>query len=99
MYIAGRVFGPAMALLCLTGCVVSRRPVSSPPFWDVTKESGLNYRWTIPGKRPLNILQTIGNGCAFLDYDGDGNLDILLIGANHVALFKAMVREISRMLV
>ena len=34
----------------------------------------------ISGTRPLNILQTIGNGCAFLDFDNDGNLDILLVG-------------------
>src|SRR5262249_51547051 len=37
------------------------------PFVDVAGSSGLRYEWTIPGKRPLNILQTIGNGCAFLD--------------------------------
>ncbi len=43
-------------------------------------ESGLTYRWMVPGERPLDILQTIGNGVAFLDADGDGNLDILLVG-------------------
>ena len=42
--------------------------------------SGLNYRWKIEGKRPLDLLQTIGNGCAFLDVNRDGNLDILLVG-------------------
>lgn len=42
--------------------------------------AGLNYLWEVKGKRPLNILQTIGNGCAFLDYDNDGNLDVLLVG-------------------
>ncbi|HZP82091.1 MAG TPA: VCBS repeat-containing protein, partial [Chthonomonadaceae bacterium] len=31
--------------------------------------------------------QTIGNGCAFLDYDNDGNLDILLVGPK-LALYK-----------
>src|SRR5690348_15021347 len=49
------------------------------PFADVAEAAGLHYEWTIPGPRPLNILQTIGNGCAFLDYDNDGNLDILLV--------------------
>ncbi len=49
-------------------------------FTDIAKSSGINYVWKTPGKRPLNILQTIGNGAAFLDYDGDGNLDILLAG-------------------
>jgi hypothetical protein len=56
-------------------------------FRDVTKEAGISYTWTAPGKRPLNILQTIGNGCAFLDYDNDGNLDILLVGPK-MALYK-----------
>jgi hypothetical protein len=49
-------------------------------FRDVAATAGLNYRWEITGNRPTNILQTIGNGCAFLDYNNDGNLDILLVG-------------------
>jgi enediyne biosynthesis protein E4 len=53
---------------------------AGPPFADRAAAAGLNYRWEIPGKRPLNILQTIGNGCAFLDYNNDGNLDVLLVG-------------------
>src|SRR5690242_13365367 len=50
-------------------------------------DSGLHYTWRIPGSRPLNILQALGNGCAFLDYDNDGRLDILLVGPR-LALFK-----------
>lgn len=56
-------------------------------FVDVAAQAGLHYRWTIPGPRPLDILQTIGNGCAFLDYNNDGNLDILLVGP-HLALYR-----------
>jgi enediyne biosynthesis protein E4 len=56
-------------------------------FDEVAAQAGIHYQWSIPGKRPLNILQTIGNGCAFLDYDNDGNLDILLIGPK-LALYK-----------
>jgi hypothetical protein len=59
----------------------------TPFFREVGQASGIDYRWEIPGKRPLNILQTIGNGCAFLDYDRDGNLDILLVGPK-LALYK-----------
>jgi len=57
-------------------------------FVDVARQAGINYRWTIPGPRPLDILQTIGNGCAFLDYDNSGNLSVLLVGTDHVALYK-----------
>ena len=60
---------------------------SKPVFVDIAAKSGLKYRWTIEGLRPLDILQTIGNGCAFLDFDNDGNLDILLIGPK-LALYK-----------
>lgn len=56
-------------------------------FRNVLPESGISYKWEIKGTRPLNILQTIGNGCAFLDYDNDSNLDILLVGPR-VALYK-----------
>ena len=82
---------------CCLGCHQdqSGRPLAIPRttpttlihFTDVAEATGLHYTWQIPGKRPLNILQTIGNGCAFLDYDHDGNLDILLIGTR-LALYR-----------
>lgn len=60
---------------------------ATPIFAEVADAAGLHYQWQVPGKPPYNILQTIGHGCAFLDYDNDGNLDILLVGT-HPALFK-----------
>ncbi len=51
-----------------------------PRFVDIAADARLNYRWKISGAHPHTILQTMGNGCAFLDYDNDGNLDILLVG-------------------
>lgn len=62
-------------------------PTSPVQFRDVAPAAGLDYAWTIAGPRPLNILQTIGNGCAFLDYDNDGSLDVLCVGPK-LALFK-----------
>jgi enediyne biosynthesis protein E4 len=87
-----------LGVLALSGASCPRTPpkdattpssvtAGSPAFREVTKEAGLSYLWEIAGSRPLNILQTIGNGCAFLDFDGDGSLDILLVGAKP-ALFK-----------
>ena len=68
--------------------LVASAPAGPPLFADVADKAGLRYQWTVPGTRPLNILQTIGNGCAFLDYDNSGNLSVLLVGTDHVALFK-----------
>ncbi|MFM7323211.1 MAG: CRTAC1 family protein [Armatimonadota bacterium] len=56
-------------------------------FVERGREAGLDFTFKAPGKPPLTILQTIGNGAAFLDYDGDGNLDILLV-AEKPGLFR-----------
>ncbi|HLI49993.1 MAG TPA: VCBS repeat-containing protein, partial [Chthonomonas sp.] len=78
----------ALSLLGCAGCRANNPtdPPNGPRFIDVSADAGLDYRWVIPGPRPLNILQSIGNGCAFLDFDNDGNLDILLVGPT-LALF------------
>jgi enediyne biosynthesis protein E4 len=82
------------ALLFLTSVGLSGcQPSSSPPsntvtpvassnfrYTDIIAESGVDYEWKVQGKRPLTILQTIGNGCALFDYNNDGNLDLLLVG-------------------
>lgn len=56
-------------------------------FENVAKEAGLRYEWKPSGNPPYGILQTIGNGAAFLDINGDRNLDLLLVGP-HPALFQ-----------
>lgn len=80
--------------LCLTllpGC--NRESASSGiHFTDVAEQAGLHYVFTAGVKGgstapALTILQTIGNGCAFLDYNNDGSLDILLVGPK-LALYK-----------
>ena len=64
-----------------------RQDDGSVRFVDVAAQAGLSYRWSIPGPRPIDILQGIGNGCAFLDYDNSGNLSVLLVGPQ-LALYK-----------
>jgi enediyne biosynthesis protein E4 len=56
-------------------------------FVDVTAASGISHvvkgegPLPLPGESPeaLTILETMGNGCAFLDYNNDGNLDVLAV--------------------
>ena len=98
LYTSLAVLLPFAAFL-LTGCRQGAAPPASVPsapaalagpplFADVADSAGVHYQWTVAGTRPLNILQTIGNGCGFLDYDNSGNLSVLLVGTDHVALFK-----------
>ncbi len=62
-------------------------PAQVIAFEERAERSGIKFRWA-PQKRPLNIVSTLGYGCAFFDYDNDGWQDILLVGAQTPALFR-----------
>jgi hypothetical protein len=46
---------------------------------DVTTEAGINFRHNNGAYGGKLLPETLGAGCAFLDYDGDGWQDILLV--------------------
>jgi hypothetical protein len=46
---------------------------------DVTAQAGINFRHNSGAFGAKYLPETLGPGCAFLDYDGDGWLDILLV--------------------
>jgi enediyne biosynthesis protein E4 len=54
--------------------------VESPGFRlsDVTRPAGLDFRHNSGAFGAKYLPETMGPGCAFIDYDGDGWLDILL---------------------
>ncbi|MGH9673541.1 MAG: CRTAC1 family protein [Bryobacteraceae bacterium] len=53
---------------------------SLPTFVDVTREAGLAAFVNTQGARTKDfVIESVGGGCAFLDYDNDGKLDILLV--------------------
>jgi hypothetical protein len=56
---------------------------------DVTRESGLSGFKNVQGSlAKQHIIETMGGGAAFLDYDHDGNLDILLVRGATVERFR-----------
>ncbi len=46
---------------------------------NVTSQAGINFRHNSGAFGGKLLPETLGSGCAFLDYDGDGWLDVLLI--------------------
>jgi hypothetical protein len=52
---------------------------ASAHFTDVAASTGLTFRHIHGRRRPLTIVETMGSGGAFLDYDQDGWLDIFLV--------------------
>jgi hypothetical protein len=50
-------------------------------FVDVTASAGIQFRHNSGAYGGKLLPETLGSGCAFLDYDGDGWQDILLVNA------------------
>jgi len=85
--------------LVTSGCGESNTTATLPPsaqadptptgpdfFRDVATEAGINfaYRNGEEVQPPhLSILESLGGGGAALDYDGDGLLDLFLVGGGH----------------
>ncbi|MEP6714904.1 MAG: VCBS repeat-containing protein, partial [Terriglobia bacterium] len=46
---------------------------------DVTSAAGINYRHNTGGFGAKYLPESLGPGCAFIDYDADGWLDILIV--------------------
>ncbi len=52
---------------------------SNVHFVDITKHTGINFLHHTGAFGKKLLPETMGSGCAFIDYDNDGNPDILLI--------------------
>jgi hypothetical protein len=88
-----------MIVACLLAVPIAaappERPVA-PRFVDVAAEAGLTATLHCGGADKDHLLESTGSGCAFIDFDGDGHLDIYL--ANGWALDEdpSRVRERGR---
>ena len=59
-------------------------------FTDVTREAGLaSFRNVQGGLEKRHILEVMGGGAAFVDYNRDGNLDIVLIRGSTIDSYRA----------
>jgi hypothetical protein len=83
--------GPVAALCAgfALGCGSVERPSPRFPvrFEERAESAGIRFVLSNGGRSPLDILETIGSGCALADVTGDGALDALLVGKDACRLF------------
>jgi hypothetical protein len=74
------VFFVSFVSLWFIGCSPSADQRGAPVrFVDVAREAGVTFRHTSGRSGRLYLPETFGAGCAFLDYDRDGRLDLFLV--------------------
>ncbi len=56
--------------------------VPAMPFTDITESAGIRFIHENGSAGEKLLPETMGGGCAFLDYDGDGDQDILLVNSS-----------------
>lgn len=85
MHRARQIPGGVFALLysaglavCAPGCgfAQARAPQG---YRDVTLAAGLQFQYQNDARGEHRFIETTGGGCAFLDFDNDGRLDILAV--------------------
>ena len=62
-----------------TRVVLDTPSKGGPWFEDITPASGIGFQHFDPATPELNILETMGSGLGWIDYDNDGLLDLLCI--------------------
>jgi hypothetical protein len=57
---------------------------SLPIFEDVTEKSGISFRHSFGEQKLSSILEATGSGCAWLDYNNDGLLDLYVVSGRYL---------------
>ena len=78
------LYGPLRAVCCLAFLIAATLTAQKPPrvevqFTDVTAQAGIRFTHNAGRTGHKYLPETLGAGCAFFDFDGDGWPDILLI--------------------
>jgi hypothetical protein len=59
-------------------------PALLPTFEDVTEKSGIAFRHSFGEQKLSSILEATGSGCAWIDYNNDGLLDLYVVNGRYV---------------
>lgn len=58
-------------------------PIGEDFYLDITASSGIDFKHSIGDDKLTNIIESVGGGSAFLDYDQDGLMDLYVTNGNY----------------
>ena len=73
----------ALPLLVAALSAAQEKP-GLPVFTDITRKAGIAFDHCLGDDEISSILEATGSGCAFLDFDGDGLMDIYAVNGRYL---------------
>ena len=64
---------------------IRQRRAAAVRFADVTREAGIDFRHVNGASPDKHLVETIGSGGLFFDYDNDGWIDVFLVDGGSIA--------------
>src|SRR5579863_2713326 len=81
----------AVGLACeaLQSPAQSPAPNNPPPsslvtYEDVTAKSGIHFKHSFGEQKLSSIMEATGSGCAWIDYNNDGLLDLYVVSGRYI---------------
>jgi hypothetical protein len=68
----------------VASAIVSGADLSPPQFVDITRQAGISFHHTNGASPEKHLVETMGSGGLFFDYDGDGWIDLFLVDGGSV---------------
>ena len=75
---------PLLEILALLLLTIGSTAAEPPTFVDVTEEAGIQFRHSNGKTEHKHIIETMGSGVAFFDYDADGDADLYFVNNGHI---------------
>src|ERR1700674_2196001 len=68
-----------LSVIAILSALSCSSAIAQVQFRDITAQAGLHFTHNNAAFGKKYLPETMGPGCAFIDYDGDGYPDILLV--------------------